>query len=101
MNRERRATVTVCLELIKECADRGEMSESAYSALESTLRLIRGQEYWSLRNQKPHEGKNPSTDRQIGISEAVLPELESAHEALLAEEWEDVISRLEKVLEAS
>lgn len=94
MNADRRATGQVCIELMKECSEWGEMSEASYKALVAALDTMQRAEYWSLRNQLPHEGKNAGTDTSIAISRVALPALEAAKEALKKEDYNTVIDQL-------
>lgn len=94
MNADRRATAQVCIELIKECSEIGEMSEASHAALEHALKTMKQAEFWSLKNQTPHRGKNSSTDTSIRIGEVALPALEQAYSALVAEDYNTVIDQL-------
>lgn len=94
MNKDRRATAQVCVELIKECAAVGEMSEASHVALADALKTMQAGEYWSLRNMSKHAGRNESTDAQIAVSEVALPAIEEAVVALEAEDYNTVIDLL-------
>jgi hypothetical protein len=95
VNGDRRATGQVCIELIKECAEIGEMSEASHTALTNALRSMVQAEYWSLRNQLPHLGKNPSTDQGIAVSQVALPALEAASAALAADDYDTLVDQLQ------
>ncbi|QFG04726.1 hypothetical protein SEA_CHICKENKING_57 [Microbacterium phage ChickenKing] len=94
MNADRRAAGQVCIELLKECATWGEMSEASYEAISVALQTMQKAEYWSLRNQSKYAGQNESTDKQIAISAVALPALERAVEAHKAEDYDKVIDEL-------
>ena len=94
MNVERRALGQVCIELMKECAEWGEMSQASYDTLKTALDTMRQAEYWSLKNQSRHAGKNALTDKSISISEIALPALDSAVLSLAAEDYNAVIDHI-------
>lgn len=94
MNKDRRSTAQVCIELIKECSEIGEMTEQSHDAILEAVKLMKQAEYWSLRKQEPHEGKNPSTDEGIAISRVALPALEAALTALGDEDYNTVVDQL-------
>lgn len=94
MNVDRRATARVCIELIKECSDIGEMSDASHKALADALKQMQSQEFWQLKNQERHEGKNEPTDRQIAISRVALPALEAAVKALAEDDYNEVLDQL-------
>jgi hypothetical protein len=94
MNKDRRVTGQVCIELMKECAEWGEMSEASYASLLEAVGTMHQGEYWSLRNQERHEGKNESTDAQIAISRVALPALDAALKALRSEDYDTAIDQL-------
>jgi hypothetical protein len=94
VNADRRATGQVCIELMKECAEWGEMSDASHAALVQAVTLMKTAEYWSLRKQEPHAGKNPSTDTSIAVSRVALPALEAAVEALEKDDFNTAIDQL-------
>jgi hypothetical protein len=94
LNADRRSTGQVCIELLKECSYHGEMSEASHAALVEAVKLMKQAEFWSLRRQEPHEGKNASTDAGIAISRVALPALENAARALADEEYDTVVEAL-------
>jgi hypothetical protein len=94
LNVDRRATAQVCIALLKECNEIGLISDASHVALTETLTTMRSQEFWQLRNQERHEGKNEPTDKQIAIARIALVALESAVEALAKDEFEEVIAQL-------
>ena len=98
MNKDRRATIQVCIELIRECAEIGEMSEASHTALGNALQQMVAGEYWSLRNMSKHEGKNESTDQQIAIAKVALPALEGAVQALAEEDYDKVLRLLRRAV---
>ena len=95
MNKDRRATARICIELIKECAEIGEMRDASHEALVEALKTMQAAEYWSLRNQAKHEGSNDSTDAQIAVSRVALPALEDAVRYVQEEDYNAVIDSLE------
>lgn len=94
MNKDRRATARICIELMKECSDIGEIQDASHKALEEALKVMQAAEYWSLRNQTKHEGSNDSTDAQIAVSRVALPALEDAVRYLQEEDYNAVIDSL-------
>lgn len=94
MNKDRRVTAQVCIELLKECSEFGEMTEASYQALNEAIAVMKAAEYWSLRNQERHAGKNEATDLSIAVSRVALPALEKALAALQAEDYDTVITQL-------
>ena len=94
MNVDRRSTGQVCIELMKECNEWGEITEASHSALLEAVRLMQQGEYWSLQRQEKHEGKNESTDKQIAISRVALPALEEALKALKEDDFDTAIDQL-------
>lgn len=95
MNTDRRQIAQICVELIRETAEVGEMSERAHQALVEAVKHLQAQEYWQAKNQEKHAGKNPSTDKQLAICRVALPALELAAEALQQEDYSTVIDQLE------
>ncbi len=95
MNKERRETAQVCIELIKECHAVGEMADASHKALEAAIKGMKAAEFWGLKGMSKHEGANDSTDKQIAISRVALPALEAAAEALNEEDYASVITQLE------
>jgi len=63
-------------------------------ALVNALQVMKQEEYWSLRNQSKHAGKNPSTDVQIAISEVALPALEAAVQSISEDDYNGVLDHL-------
>lgn len=94
MNADRRLTARICVELIQESAEVGEMSERAHQALSEAIKHLQAQEFWQLKNQERHAGSNPSTDKQLAICRIALPALELAAEALVQEDYSTVIDQL-------
>jgi hypothetical protein len=84
----------VCIELIEECGEVGTMSDRAHVALVEAVQHLQKAEYWQLKNQERHAGKNAATDKQIAICRAALPALEQAVEALGSENYSRVIKLL-------
>lgn len=98
VNKERRATARLCIELIKECAEIGEMREASHEALVEAVKLLRASEYWGLHNSLKHEGENPATDKNIAVSRVALPALDAATVALEEGDYNDVIDQLTLVV---
>lgn len=71
------------------------MADTSHEALVDAVKAMQQAEYWSLRNQAKHEGKNESTDKQLAISRVALPALEEAVKALEADDYAAVIAALE------
>lgn len=94
MNADRRHTAAVCIELIKECLEIGEMAETSHAALSEAVKHLTSSEFWQLKNQERHAGKNAATDKQIAICKVALPALEQASEALKAGDMRKVIRKL-------
>lgn len=99
MNQDRRHLAKVCIALVKECSDIGEMSNESHDVLSDSLKQLTSAEYWQLRNQERHEGKNAATDKQIAICRVALPALEQAVKALKASDYNKVIARLQKAVD--
>lgn len=70
------------------------MSNASHEALVESVKSMRSQEMWSLKNQLRHEGKNEGTDRSIAISRIALPAFEEAVKALDNEDYNEVIEQL-------
>ncbi|QWS69722.1 hypothetical protein SEA_WILLIAMSTRONG_55 [Microbacterium phage WilliamStrong] len=94
MNADRRHLGHVCLALLVECNHIGEISDSSHTKLTEALKHMQAQEYWQLKNQERHEGKNASTDTQLAICRAALPALEAAAAALAEDDFTEVIRHL-------
>ncbi|QCW22324.1 hypothetical protein SEA_CHEPLI_56 [Microbacterium phage Chepli] len=94
MNADRRQIGHVCLALLVECNHFGEISDSSHTKLSEALKHMQSAEYWQLKNQERHEGKNASTDSQLAICRAALPALEAAVAALAEDDFNEVIRHL-------
>ena len=70
------------------------MTDRAHKALTEALVHLQRAEYWQLKNQERHAGKNAATDTQIAICRVALPAIESAVEALVAEDYGRVVKQL-------
>lgn len=101
MNTERRVTITLCVALIDECRANEEISETSYTALGESIKLMQKAEYWSLRNMSKHVDKNDSTARQVAIAEVSLPLIEKAAEAWAEEDLDAVAKLLLKARDAA
>lgn len=94
MNKERESAIQICIALITECGEIGEISEASHQALVAALQEARQGEYWSLRNMSRHAGQNDSTDEQIARSEHALPELEAAANNITREDYVAALGHL-------
>lgn len=94
MNVDRRATALVCIALLHECSEIGLISDASHVALTDTVKSMQQAEYWQLRNQEKHAGKNEPTDKQIAICKVALPALEAAVKALSEDDFMEVLDQL-------
>ena len=94
MNADRRVTAKVCIALLHECSEIGLISDESHVALSEAIKSMQNAEYWQLKNQERHEGKNDPTDKQIAISRIALPELEAAVAALKEDDFDAVLTHL-------
>lgn len=94
LNGDRRFAGNLCIALIKECAEIGEMSDTAHNTITATLKHLQQAEFWQLRNQERHAGKNASTDQQLAVCRVALPALEAAVKALEADDYDGVINHV-------
>lgn len=94
MNADRRVVARVCIELLKECDAIGLIRDESHLMLVESISHLKAQEYWQLKNQEKHEGKNVATDLQLSISRVALPALEAASAALEADDYTEVIYQL-------
>lgn len=94
MNVDRRATAAVCIALLQECNESGLISDASHVALTDTLKSMQAAEFWQLKNQSRHEGKNEPTDKQIAICRVALPALEAAVAALAEDDFMEVLMQL-------
>lgn len=94
MNADRRTTAKVCIALLHECSEIGLISDGSHVALTDALKALQTAEYWQLKNQEKHEGKNDPTDKQIAISRIALPALEAANLALAKDNFDEVLKQL-------
>lgn len=95
MNGDRRHTAAVCADLIKECLEIGEITETSHATLTEAIKSMTSAEFWQLKNQERHAGKNAATDKQIAICRVALPALEEAGKALAAGDMRKVIRKLD------
>jgi hypothetical protein len=95
VNADRRQTGKMCLALLHECSEIGEISDDSHVALKETLAHLTQQEFWQLKSQSKWEGQNASTDKQLAIARVALPALEEAVKALEKDDFETVITQLE------
>lgn len=94
MNTDRRKACEVTIALLVECHHIGLISDESHLAITDTLKHLQQQEFWQLRNQEKHEGKNASTDTQLAICRVALPALDAAIVAWNADDFEEVIRQL-------
>lgn len=87
-------TAHVCIALLKECNEIGLIGDDSHVALTDALKGLVQAEYWQLKNQEKHAGKNDSTDKQIAISKVALPALEEAVAALAEDDFVTVLLQL-------
>lgn len=94
MNADRRVTAQVCIALLEECNHTGLIGDSTHLVLTDAIKSLTNAEYWQLKNQERHEGKNASTDTQLAICRVALPALESAKAAWDNDDFDAVIMHL-------
>jgi hypothetical protein len=94
LNADRRTTLAVCIALLQECNFVGEITEQAHDNLTTAIKALHQAEFWQLKNQERHEGKNAPTDKQIAICRVALPALQEAVKALEADDFDTVVDRL-------
>ncbi|QKN87755.1 hypothetical protein IXEL_55 [Microbacterium phage Ixel] len=94
MNADRRQTGQVIIALLVECSQSGLISDESHLAATGALHSMQTAEYWQLRNQEKHEGKNASTDQQLRVCRVALPALEAAVKAWDSDDFEEVITQL-------
>ena len=95
MNVDRRAAGNICIALLREVQGTGEISEQSHVALVTAIRTIQNSEYWQIKNQERHEGKNSSTDTQLAIARVAHPALEAALKAVEDDDYAEVLHQLE------
>lgn len=78
MNKDRRVIAQICIELLKECNETGLINDDSHVALTDAVKHLTAQEFWQIKNQERHEGKNATTDSQLSICRVALPALEQA-----------------------
>ncbi len=100
MNNDRRITARVIIELLKECSMIGEMQQASYDMISEALESMRVTEYYQHKRQLKYAGKNESTDTQIRICEVALPALEKAQKALEKDDFDQVVTLLQKAVDA-
>lgn len=94
MNADRRQTAQVCVALLMECHEIGLISDASHLAVTDALKSLQAAEFWQLRQQEKHEGKNDSTDKQIAVCRIALPALDAAVKAWNDDDFEEVIIQL-------
>lgn len=95
MNADRRHTGQLLIQLVIECSEsHAGMSDETHLYATTALHALQTSEYWQLRNQEKHEGKNASTDQQLSVCRVALPALEAAVKAWNNDDFETVITQL-------
>lgn len=94
MNADRRHTAKLCIALLLECNDIGAISDESHTVVGEALSGLQQAEYWQLKNQERHEGKNASTDQQLAVCRVALPALDAAVKAWNSDDFETVIEKL-------
>lgn len=84
----------VCIALLHECNEIGLIADASHVAVTDALKHMQQAEYWQLKNQERHEGKNASTDTQLAICRVALPALEAALKAWNSDDFAEVIIQL-------
>lgn len=95
MNADRRHTGQLLIQLVIECSEsnRG-MSDETHLLATTALHSLQTAEYWQLKNQERHEGRNASTDAQLSVCRVALPALEEAVKAWNSDDFDAVIAQL-------
>lgn len=94
MNADRRMIGQVCISLLHECNEIGLIADASHVAVTDALKHLQQAEYWQLKNQERHEGKNASTDAQLAVCRVALPALEAAVAAWNKDDFSEVIDQL-------
>lgn len=94
MNADRRMIGQVCIALLHECNETGLIADASHLAVTDALKHLQQAEYWQLKNQERHEGKNATTDDQLAICRVALPALEAAVKAWNQDDFDEVITQL-------
>lgn len=94
MNADRRMIGQVCIALLHECNEIGLIADASHVAVTDALKHLQQAEYWQLKNQERHEGKNATTDDQLAICRVALPALEAAITAWNQDDFGEVITQL-------
>jgi len=84
----------VCISLLHECNETGLISDESHVAVTDALKHLQQAEYWQLKNQERHEGKNASTDAQLAVCRVALPALEAAIQAWNQDDFTEVITQM-------
>jgi hypothetical protein len=94
VNTDRRQACEVTIALLVECHHVGLISDESHVAVTNMLHHLQRQEFWQLKNQEKHEGKNASTDTQLAICRVALPALDAAIKAWDNDDFDEVIRQL-------
>lgn len=94
MNADRRLTARVCVALLEECNQTGLISDESHDVISEAIKVLNTAEYWQIRNQERHEGRNASTDTQLAICRVAAPALEAALAAWNRDDFTEVIKQL-------
>ncbi len=92
-------TGKVLVELLNEGSINGEISDQAHEVIGETLAGMRLAEYHQLRTQEKHEGKNPSTDKQVAICRVALPALKAAVHAYNSDDFQACVTQVKLAIE--
>jgi len=94
LNADRRQTGKVVVALLVECNEIGLINDDSHVAVTDAIKSLQQAEFWQLKNQEKHEGKNASTDQQLAVCRIALPALEKAWEAWNADDFAAVITNI-------
>lgn len=95
MNADRRMLGRVIVSLLVECHTIGLINDESHMTVTEALTHLQQAEYWQLKNQEKHEGKNASTDSQLRICRVALPALEAARHAWDQDDFTTVMTQVE------
>lgn len=99
MNGDRRHIGKVCVALLHEGHANEIIHDSSHVALVEAVKHLQNQEFWQLKTQSKHEGKNASTDTQLAICKIALPALELAVAALETDDYAAAITHITLAIE--
>ena len=99
VNADRRHIGKVCVALLEEGHANEEIHDSSHVALVEAVKHLLSQEFWQLKTQSKHEGKNASTDAQLAICRLALPALELAVAALETDDYAAAMTHIKFAVE--